>query len=349
MKKNITITEIAKLAEVSPSTVSLVLNGKAGVGPEARERVLRIARENNYKGVTAGGLNKRHKTLLFVSIVKNGKILNINHKAFIADYIDGAQHEAGDRGYSLEVTAFNEFDPQLIVDHINNSFARGVVILGTELAEKDIEYFLKLQIPAVFIDILYPRMPYDFVDMNNDSAVYNIVSHLVNMGHTSIGLVTGSYETSNFLHRKNGFMSAMDYFGLTFKKENLFTVSPTFEGAYKDMMDLLADVPQMPTALFCVNDIIALGCVKALRNSGYRVPEDVSVAGFDNLPMSAMSEPPLTTVNVSKRRISMKAVQLLVQRIKDGGGTPYEKIMVGGEVIERSSVLDMNDHSGEEE
>lgn len=92
-----------------------------------------------------------------------------------------------------------------------------------------------------------------------------------------------------------------------------------------------------------MNDIIALGCVRALKESGYKVPDDVSVVGFDDLPMSSMSEPTLTTVKVSKQRISMNAVKLLTQRIEEGGSNmPYEKVLIGGEVVERESVKDIS-------
>ncbi|HAL86792.1 MAG TPA: hypothetical protein DCM31_07965 [Deferribacteraceae bacterium] len=104
------------------------------------------------------------------------------------------------------------------------------------------------------------------------------------------------------------------------------------------MKVILSQGTEVPSAIFCVNDIIAMGCIRALKEEGYAVPDDVSVVGFDNLPAASMTEPPLTTVSVSKKKISAKAVGLLMQRIKEGSRMPYEKIMIGGEVIERKSV-----------
>lgn len=349
MKKNITITEIAKLAGVSPSTVSLVLNGKQGVGQEAREKVLKIARDNNYKGITNGGLNRKNKTILFVHITKNGNILNKNHKAFVADYINGSVTEAEGNGYSLEVTAFDSFDPTELMDHINSSFAAGAVILGTELEEEDILHFNKAQIPVVFIDILCPHLPFDFVDMNNDSSVFNIMSHIHNMGHREAGIVTGRYITSNFAHRMRSYERSLELLGMAPDRDIVFTVGSKYEEAYRDMLRILETKPKLPTVLFCVNDIIALGCMKALKESGYSIPEDISVAGFDNLTISSMAEPPLTTVKVSKKRISIKAVRLLLQRIEDDEPRPYEKTMVGGEVVERESVQNLTKAKAAEE
>lgn len=334
------------MADVSVSTVSLVLNGKTGVGPAARERVLRIAREHGYKGTTDSGLNRRHRTILFVNIVKHGQILNNNHQAFVADYINGAQMEASKKGYSLEVAVFDRFDPAEITDYVNNSFASGALVLGTELDEADVEHFLKIHIPLVFIDILCPFMPYDFVDMNNASSVYNMMSYLTRMGHSEIGIVTGRIGTINFQQRLEAFENSMKHFGHKFRKDFVFTVESTYEGAYEDMRRLLAKQKEMPTALLCVNDIIALGCMRALKEAGLAIPNDISVAGYDNLPMSAMAEPPLTTVDVSKKSISTKAVRILVQRIKEGSSMPYEKTVIGGEVVERASVRNL---AGEEE
>lgn len=189
--------------------------------------------------------------------MKHGHILNENHKAFIADYIDGgAQLGAGQNDYSLEVRAFESFDIDEINEHLSNSLISGAVILGTELDEEDVAQFLKIHIPIVFIDILFPHMPYDFVDMNNDSSVYNIVSHLSQMGgHEDVGIVTGLYETSNFTHRRISFEKSLKLFGLNGRGgEHYFTVDSTYEGgAYKGMLDVLADRPKLPpTALFFV-------------------------------------------------------------------------------------------------
>ncbi len=185
-------------------------------------------------------------------------------------------------------------------------------------------------------------MPYDFVDMNNDSSVYNIVSHLSQMGHEDVGIVTGLYETSNFTHRRISFEKSLKLFGLNGRGEHYFTVDSTYEGLIKVCWMYLPTDRSSPRLFFCVNDIIALGCVRALKESGYKVPDDVSVVGFDDLPMSSMSEPTLTTVKVSKQRISMNAVKLLTQRIEEGSNMPYEKVLIGGEVVERESVKDIS-------
>jgi LacI family transcriptional regulator len=163
------------------------------------------------------------------------------------------------------------------------------------------------------------------------------------MGHSDIGIVTGTIETINFQQRVEAFEKAMAHFGHKFRKETVFSVESTYEGAYEDMRKLLKKQKEMPSALFCVNDIIALGCMRALKEAGYAIPADISVAGYDNLPMSAMAEPPLTTVDVSKKSISTKAVRILIQRIKDGSDMPYEKTVIGGEVVERLSVKDLSE------
>lgn len=335
---NITITDIAQMAKVSPATVSLVLNGKPGVGSETRDRVLKIATDCNYKGLLKENSTLKRNTILFLQIVKHGCILNENHKSFIADYIEGAEQEARKSGYSLEVSTYNEFDPDIIMEMIAKSTVRGVIILGTELEEEDLQTFFKSMQPVVFIDIFKSHLPFDFIDMNNDSSVYNVISHLKSLGHEHIGLVKCKVETGNFLLRKESFFKALAVLNLSIDENYIFTVDASFEKSTEDMKELLSKSSSLPTALFCVNDIIAHGCMRALQAVGYKVPEDISVIGFDDLPMSTMMDPPLTTVKVSKSRIGRSAMRVVLQRIEEGNAMPYEKIMIGGELVERSSV-----------
>jgi len=184
--------------------------------------------------------------------------------------------------------------------------------------------------------------------MNNESSVYNLMSHLANMGHGDVGVVCGKYVSSNFAHRESSFRKSAEMLGMKADKNHSYVVDSTYEGAYKDMLEILNKKPKLPSALFCVNDIIAIGCMRALKETGYEIPNDISVVGFDNLAMSSMAEPPLTTVKVSKKRIAKTAVKVILQRIEEGSDIPYEKIMIGGEVVERESVLNLNDGFPEE-
>ena len=177
--------------------------------------------------------------------------------------------------------------------------------------------------------------------MNNEDSVFSIVSHFAHKGHREIGMVKGSIETRNFKLREEGFAESLSRLGLDFDPSLVYAVDSTFHGAHEDMTALLARGVRLPGAIFCANDIIACGCMRAFRQAGLRVPEDISVVGFDDLPISAISDPPLTTIRVSKARIGQMAMQLLSARLRSEPQAPPAKVLIGGQLIERHSVLDL--------
>lgn len=333
-----TLKEVADAAGVSPATVSLVLNDRPGIGPETRERILEIAARLGYeqrKAKAKGAV--RTRAIRFLRIAKHGHIINPNHRVFIADYIDGLERESKTRDFRLELHTIEGFEPELALESLDPEAFEGVVVLGTELDEKDMELFRDAPLPVVFIDTYHPYLGFDFVDMDNDSSVFAVVDYLYREGHRRVGLVKGSIETRNFRAREKAFLESAAAFGLAVGAKDVFAIDSTFDRGSEDMARLLAGRAELPTALFCVNDIIAYGCAQALKESGRKVPDDVSLVGFDDLPSNAYMEPRLSSVKVSKRNIGRRAVQLLADRIEDPQ-RPFEKILVGGELVARGSV-----------
>jgi len=337
----VTVRNIAEKLNVSPATVSLVLNGKPGVGEETRTLVLSAADEMGYNLERIRG-RKSGRTVRLLKIEKHGHILNRDHMPFISDYIDGLEQEARIHGYSLEVQSLQSTDLKQILTDLKSSDLCGAVILATELSQSDILQFGEVEIPIVFMDGSHPYAPFDFIDMDNQGAVYSIIKAMVDRGHRDIGLVRSRMDTRNFISREECFFEALAFYGLEIKEDRVFSVDSTYDQCYGDMMEILDKDPALPTALFCVNDIIALGCLMALRKKGYSVPDDLSLVGFDDLPMSIMSDPPLASVKVSKSRIGRRAFQLLIRRIEATGALPYEKVYIGSELILRSSLGTVN-------
>ena len=142
----------------------------------------------------------------------------------------------------------------------------------------------------------------------------------------------------NLILRDEGFEKALNHLGITRHDKYVFTVDSTFDGAYRDMAQHLSRRRKLPTAFFAVNDITAYGCIKALREKGYRIPDDVSVIGFDDLPTSAIMDPPLTTIRVMNKQIGQTAMRLAMRRIREGDALPITKVTLGCELIIRKSV-----------
>ena len=335
-----TVRDIAQQAGVSPATVSLVLNRRPGVGDDTRTLVLKIADELGYS-LPSRKHRKDNPTVRLLKIARHGHILNRDHNIFISDYIDGIEQEAREHGYALEVQSYKGFDADRLMQELNQCDIAGAVVLATELRTLDIPLFQEADIPLVFIDGTHPFAPFDFIDMDNEGAVFSIVSHFVEAGHREIGIVGSSMETRNFRAREEAFYAALDYHGLKGEKEFAYTTDSTFEQSFQDMDRLLSHRERLPSALFCVCDIIAFGCLKALRKHGIAVPQEVSLMGFDNLPASEMTDPPLSSIKVSKTRIGRRAFQLLQRRIEADVVLPYEKVFIGSQIIRRGSVLNI--------
>lgn len=334
----ISIRDVAKKANVSPATVSLVLNEKPGVGAETRNNVRKAMEELEYIPGLHISRSRPEGTIRFLRIAKHGHIINRNHNVFISDYIEGMELEAKQNRFSLEVSSYNSFNFVEIVDSVNSSNITGLVILGTELDASDVERFKNVNVPVVFIDTDHAYCPFDFVDMNNESSIYSVISHFVENGHKRIGLVKASFETRNFRLREIYFKEALDYYSIPLERNNIFSIDSTFEKGYQDMKTLLGSAQNLPTALFCICDIVAYSTMRALKEFNYKIPDDISVAGFDDLPSSQLSSPPLTSVKVSKKRIGRRAIQLLKRRLSNSINLPYEKTLIGGELIIRESV-----------
>ena len=335
-----TIRDIAEAAKVSSSTVSLVLNRRPGVGMETRRRVIAIAERLNYKSLPSEPYpTAKNRTIRFLCIAKHGHI-NPNHNVFISDYIDGLENVAKSNGWTLEVSTYEHFAPDEIFRAVERADAAGVVVLGTELDEADVAAFESAPMPVVFIDTYHASAGFDFVDMNNDSSVFAAVSYLLDLGHQEIGLVKGAIETRNFRLRERSFAEALEHYGLAYEQQNVFAIDSAYEKGCEDMDALLKSRHSLPTALFCVADVVAYGCMKALRRNGLAIPDDISVVGFDDLPPSGFVDPPLTSIKVSKRRIGQRAMQLMLRRIS-APHTPCEYVLIGGELVVRSSARRM--------
>lgn len=333
-----TIRDIAKAARVSAATVSLVLNGKPGISEETRERVLNVASGLNYTAKEAQSQRPAwSRTLRFLKIAKHGHTVNRDHNTFISDYIDGMSQESVRRGYKLEVVSF-EGQP---IDEIAHSFTGnlgGVVVLGTELSRGDIRLFQQVEIPIVFIDTFYDKIDANFVNMNNKDAVDKIISHFVERGFRRIGFIASNVETINFQLRTEAFLECMTSRRFDVAPGDIVVVDSTYDGAYQGMAEWLGKHPNLPECYFCTNDIITYGCIKALREFGFEIPGDISIVGFDNLPMSSAMAPPLTTIDVSKKQIGYLAIRALDDLIRATEPWPPVKTLVGAQLIVRDSV-----------
>jgi LacI family transcriptional regulator len=348
-RKSPTIREVAAIAGVSPSTVSLILNNKGSLSEETRARVHSAIKELNYsrpettvrsslsKGTATTSEPK--PTLRFLKIATHGQTVNRDHNHFISDFIDGMLDGVARHGYSLQVDSYTNPGVDQILLDLSQNDAMGFVILGTELSRDDVLALKAANRPLVFLDTYYPYVDASFVDMNNEDAVHAVLQFMQATGYKRIGFVGGDAQVANFQLRSRAFQRSKKELGFTCRSDDLVDVGTTQIKAYEDSARFLTRHETYADCYFCANDVIAFGFVKALKERAIRVPEDVGVIGFDNLPMSATMDPALTTIEVSKQKMGEIAVSILADLIRDGGVSASTKVLVGAELILRASTL----------
>ncbi len=332
--KPATLRQVADMAGVSASTASLVLNGKGDITQVTRDRVLAAATALAYAPRASKIRAEASQTIRFLKLSKHGDTVNRDHNHFISDYIDGMSHEASRRSYNLEVVAHDGVD---VATLLATGDGRGQIILGTELSEDDILKLSQGQQPVVFIDTYYRHLTANFVDMDNDQAVFCVVSHLKASQFDRIGFVGSHSDVTNFRLREQAFSRACKRLDIAVAEQDILRVSARRDGAYAEARRHLAAQDSIAQAYFCVNDIVAHGLMRALQELGHRIPKDVSVVGFDNLPMSSLLSPGLSTIHVPKRQIGAMAVRLLDGIINDGRKQAPTKVLVTGQLILRES------------
>lgn len=327
--------DIAKLAGVSPGTVSNALNNRKGVGNDTKDRIIKIAEEMGYY---RNSNKEEAKIIRFINFKKHGYV--VSDTPFFSELIEGIEQECRVEGYELLVSQVihNEHSNEDIFEIIKQDKVAGVLMLATEMDEEDLKPFANLNVPIILLDSYFKNSDFDYVLMNNTKGAYQIVKYLIMKGHVEIGCIGSSKAANNFHYRHEGYNEALMEANLMVNREYEVFLEPTLEGAYRDMKEIL-DKPnfKLPTAYFALNDIIALGAIRAMKEKGISIPEDVSVVGFDDMPFCDISSPRLTTVRVYKQYIGKTAVVRLIQKI-EGQDELKLKIEINTDIVIRESV-----------
>ena len=333
MKRKPSIQEIAKLADVSPATVSNALNNKPGVSDSTRARIKTIAYELGYKKT-----RERNKYTAIRVIIYKRSGLVVADTPFFAKLIEGMEQQCRTAKMEMLISHItrDEGDYLSQIAEIEQDGVLGYVILATEMLPEDYALFTNLQQPVVFLDSCFPYESQDFVLINNVQGAYLATKHLIDEGHQRIGYLQSSVFINNFNERKQGFTQALAAHGLEIDTGYWYQLEPTLDGSYRDMLALLRRGAEMPTAFFADNDIIAFGAMSALKEFGVKIPEDVSIVGFDDMPYCEISDPKLTTVYVNKQELGAIAVKRLVE--KNNNGRSIQKIALNVELVKRQSV-----------
>ncbi len=335
MDDKLKLKDIADLAQVSPATISLVLNNREGVGAAKRQAIQKILAENGYK-VSDRAKPKAQKSIFFIKYKRHSMLVDGN-PGFVNAIIDAVEKECRRQGYNLVMTACGEGQLKNIPTLAQQNSTSGMLMLGTELNDEDADILTQISVPLVVIDNYLPMLDCNCITMNNEEAIFHSVSYLVSQGHRNIGFIANRMPSNNCAARRKAFEYTVKQLGLTADPPLIYEVHPTPDGAYQSICDLLKQGTQFPTALVANNDSIALGAMKAFKEFDIKVPEDLSIIGFDGIPFSSLSDPPLTTMEVFCVEMGIWAVRILCDRIR----YPFSsvtKMQIGTKLLERCSV-----------
>lgn len=329
----VTLQDIAERAGVSKTTVSLVLNDKPGVSEEKREEIRRIAQVCGYH--LPHRIPDKQRTIRFLKYQAKGYMVCQNGD-FITRVIDGVESTARKHGYSLTMMNVRAENLEAMIPVINEAHDDGIIFLGTELEPEMAPLLQEFAAPLVVLDNEMRHLDQDTVVMDNEEAVYRAMQYLCNKGHRQIGHLTTTYAVPNLWARSRAFRQALLEFGLLDEAAFSYCV-PDDVRSYADALVRQLDPEHLPTAILAVNDILAINLLRALEKLGKRVPEDISVIGIDDLAISAMTRPELTTIHLEKKRMGSAAVERLLSLIADRSQHPL-KIMTSCWLVERHSV-----------
>lgn len=326
-----TIEAVARHAKVSTATVSRTINNPDKVRPQTAAAVLNAIRELNFhpnRNAQALGTGRSSMFGLIISDITN---------PFFPELVKAFETIAVEHGQEVLV-ANTDYDPHRMEHCVSRMMQRkvdGVAIMTSEMDERLIASFSKRGIPLVILDIGTPSLGVSTVRVDYKLGVDCAVKHLVDLGHRNIGFISGPLRLASARSRYDAFVTGMAGYGLGPRKRWLAEGNHRIDGGQTAMNTILAAAKNRPTAILASNDLTAIGAMGAIHLHGLKVPDDISVIGFDDIQLSAFTQPALSTVHLPRVQIAQNAFHALYERYE---GVRIEPRM-GTDSVVRPSLL----------
>lgn len=304
------IRDVAKRAGVSVATVSRTVNNIPTVNPVLAARVHEAIRDLNYFPNTQARALVSGKSRLVGLLVSD--ITN----PFFPELIKCFERAAVDRGYELLIASTN-YDSELqhTLRRMVERNVDGVAVMTFGVEDPVLDELSHRNIPMVFVDVSDPDFPQDVLLVDYRQGMLEAVQHLADLGHCDIGFISGPLKEHSALLRRDAFLSSMRQAGCTAREDLILEGDHRLEGGMDGMSRLLS-LPHPPTAVLCSNDITAIGALRTLQQRGLRIPQDMSLVGFDDIHLTEFVHPALTTVRMSQTEIATNAIRSLLSRIE---------------------------------
>lgn len=329
-----TSSDVAARAGVSRTTVSFVLNDRAnsGIADETRERVLKAAEDLGYHAhgparALAGGLSM---TIGLVLLQTQDQVAS---DALLAETLLGIADEARADGYRVLVEAVSP-GGQRYSDIVRSRRVDGLIVSGPRGDDPELRGIVRDGFPVILQGSL-PSLPVPSVDVDNRTGAATAAAHLVGLGHRRIGLITNApLDYTAAEDRLAGYRDALAAGGIPYQPDLVAQGAFDAASGHAAMAELIARAPDL-TAAFVASDIVAFGALRALREAGRRVPDDVSIIGFDDVPLARHFDPPLTTLRLPARDLGAAAGRALIDRL--AGRPVTSRTLLPTELVVRES------------
>lgn len=343
--------DLAKLLGVCPATVSLLINNKPGISDSLREKLTKQIIELGYgdmlKTNTAAQASenspvssKRHTIVYAIYTLDD---LGTDESGLYAHVLEGCEIQARELGFDIQIVHIDSKCSCGIKGCINVDECIGIIVQSYQISEWMYEDLVSTGLMFVAVDRYNYTTNLSSVCVNNEDGIYLAVQHLFELGHRNIGYITSGADVNTLTERRRCYHQALREFHLVDRNDfriytNTIPNKPT--QVYTALLNQWKEMEELPTAFLCENDIIAVQVIRALRKIGLRVPQDISVVGFDDRSVSHWTDPPLTTVRIHCHLMGRQSVQLLLNIIdmKKAGfiGLPY-KMNIGVDLVTRES------------
>lgn len=309
----ITMKEVAERCGVSIATVSLALSGSERIPEDTRERILKIVEEMGYRRHALASALAKNSTKLLAAVVP--QLRHIFEDPYFGEAMSGIYDAAQELGYKilLEVASPQFMGQKSYLHLFQEKRIDGMLYIGSTAQDTYLADFLQYKFPFVQVGSYLPDYPLHYVTGDNVQGGYLATRHLISLGHKNIGMITGHFGVISARDRHEGYKKALTESGIEYD-ENLVVFADFREHTgYTAMQSLLK---QGPTAVFCGNDLMAIGAIRAVKKAGLHVPYDVAIMGMDNIRLGEMISPALSTVKYDVYTIAQRAAQRLIEIVE---------------------------------
>jgi len=331
--ERLTIRDIAREAGVSINTVSRALNDKPDISDKTKERVLETVKRLGYRpNRLARGLrsNKTGTIGVVVTDIAN---------PYFAALVKGVGKAAKEHNYSIILQDTDE-DYEKEREAVQTMLAEqvdGLLITPVQTGKETIIELQESGLPFVLLGRHFDDLETDYVATDDIRGGFLATEHLIRQGHERIALLGGPLHISSAKERFQGYKEALERYGLELDERLIETGAITMRDGYATAKSLLSCEPR-PTAIFAYSDFVALGIVKAIREAGLKIPDDIAIVGYDDIEFSSCLEVPLTTVRIPKEEIGRQAVEILLEKMaKPDGAGQFRGVKLEVELVVRES------------